>query len=247
MIYGNPVKGYIYPLSWKRPSGSHAFKITQGFGCTGYAREPALGSCKHYHRGIDIANGREGDPVLATGSGTVHFAGTLNDGAKAVIIDHGGGNFSNSGHLSAITISKGQHVSKGQQIGKIGCTGNCSGPHDHYAIKSGMDGSKSFFLDTNGKWLNPMDGINRIRIKDDGINIRSTPGSGDEMGPIYATTRGGKIVRNGKAIVSRSSWLPWGNDVSGASWTVPGASGTAWAKIWIASAWRYVAIGLVER
>ncbi len=48
--------------------------VTQNFGCTGFAWEPPLGSCAHFHSGIDIV-APYGTPVRASGDGTVVYIG----------------------------------------------------------------------------------------------------------------------------------------------------------------------------
>jgi murein DD-endopeptidase MepM/ murein hydrolase activator NlpD len=108
--------------------------VTQPFGCTGTASEPPLGSCAHFHRGVDIGASC-GDPVTALQSGTVQSAGWDDTGYGNLIrIDHGGGYVSLYGHLSAFAVSTGQQVAAGQQIGSVGSTGNSTGCHLHQEI-----------------------------------------------------------------------------------------------------------------
>jgi murein DD-endopeptidase MepM/ murein hydrolase activator NlpD len=49
-------------------------------------------------------------------------------------VDHGGGFVSYYAHLDSFSVSYGQHVSQGQQVGKIGSTGDSSGPHLHLTL-----------------------------------------------------------------------------------------------------------------
>ncbi|HDS11668.1 MAG TPA: M23 family metallopeptidase, partial [Candidatus Wirthbacteria bacterium] len=49
-------------------------------------------------------------------------------------INHGNGFVTRYAHLDAIYVSPGQQVSRGELIGKMGCTGRCSGPHVHFMI-----------------------------------------------------------------------------------------------------------------
>jgi murein DD-endopeptidase MepM/ murein hydrolase activator NlpD len=92
----------------------------------------------HYgHYGVDIA-GDYGSSVRATGSGTVIFAGWKgNGGGYQVWIAHGSGLYSTYNHMSAISVGTGQHVSKGQQVGRVGQSGNATGPHLHFEVWRG--------------------------------------------------------------------------------------------------------------
>jgi hypothetical protein len=86
---GNIPSAYNGTLSWPM-SGD----VSQNFGCTGFSWEPPLGSCAHFHRGIDIV-APSGTPVKAAGAGTVVYIGwNYADGADPawiVIIAHSEG------------------------------------------------------------------------------------------------------------------------------------------------------------
>ncbi|GIM45336.1 peptidase M23 [Collibacillus ludicampi] len=89
------------------------------------------------HPGVDIG-APFGSPVWATNSGRVIFAGWDNGGyGLCVRIDHGNGIVSIYGHLSAVEVSVGDLVDKGQMIGKVGMTGEATGPHLHYEVHVG--------------------------------------------------------------------------------------------------------------
>jgi murein DD-endopeptidase MepM/ murein hydrolase activator NlpD len=67
--------------------------------------------------------------------GVVIFAGWKdNGGGYQVWINHGGGIYSAHHHMSAVLVSAGQTVSKGQRIGRIGQSGWATGPHDHFEV-----------------------------------------------------------------------------------------------------------------
>lgn len=85
------------------------------------------------HDGVDLS-APHGNPVFATGSGTVEFAGKNGELGNTIIIDHLNGYKSSYSHLKDIKIKKGKSVSKGDIIGSIGVTGNSNGSHLHYTI-----------------------------------------------------------------------------------------------------------------
>lgn len=85
------------------------------------------------HEGIDIL-GFYGNPVYATGAGTVKFTGWNGGLGLTVIIDHGFGYETTYGHLSKIVVREGQKVNRFQKIGECGNTGLSTGPHLHYEV-----------------------------------------------------------------------------------------------------------------
>jgi murein DD-endopeptidase MepM/ murein hydrolase activator NlpD len=116
--------------------------ITQEFGCTGFSWEPAYGSCRHFHKGIDIAAPLY-TPIRAAGPGTVIFAGAnpYDSAPKAwiVIIAHSSNLLTWYAHIDNYThppaVRAGQHVVKGQIIAYEGMTGHTTGPHLHWAVE----------------------------------------------------------------------------------------------------------------
>ncbi len=92
------------------------------------------------HGGLDIGvggwvnNGKI--PALAIASGKVVQCGSNYHWSwgNLVVVDHGGGYLSYYAHLDSISVSMGQQVSQGQQLGMIGSTGNSTGPHLHIVI-----------------------------------------------------------------------------------------------------------------
>lgn len=112
--------------------------ISQGFGPTSFALEPAgcfEGKCyPHFHDGIDIA-APLGTPVRAIAAGRVTIARRLSDGAVVVEIEHSPGVLSRYGHLEpGPAVRVGESVSAGELVGSIGLTGNTTGPHLHLEI-----------------------------------------------------------------------------------------------------------------
>ncbi len=91
----------------------------------------------HYsaiHRAIDIG-GALGNPVVASDSGVVVYAGWSNFGyGNLIVIDHGGGWQTAYAHLNSIAVRCGQSVYQGGYIGALGTTGNSTGPHLHFEM-----------------------------------------------------------------------------------------------------------------
>ena len=112
--------------------------VTQEFGCTGFFMEPPLGSCAHFHKGIDIANQMD-TPIRAAGAGKVLFAGpSPYDSAWIVVIAHSTHLVSWYGHIDnspGPAVQVGQYVYAGQVIAYEGMTGNTTGPHLHWAVQ----------------------------------------------------------------------------------------------------------------
>jgi murein DD-endopeptidase MepM/ murein hydrolase activator NlpD len=115
--------------------------ITQEFGCTGVASEPRVGSCAHFHQGIDIA-APCGTPVYAAGPGTVVFVNynpyDAPPRAWLVIIAHSSTTVTWYAHMQARApagIYVGAHVAQGQLIGLEASTGHSTGCHLHWAVR----------------------------------------------------------------------------------------------------------------
>lgn len=129
--------GFIYPISGR---------ISSPFG---WRTHPIFKS-RIFHSGIDIA-GPNGGAIKASNDGRVIYSGWYGGYGKVVILDHGVINgkpiTTLYGHMSAITVSNGQNVKKGQQIGKEGSTGYSTGPHCHFEVR------------VNGKPTNPLNYI----------------------------------------------------------------------------------------
>lgn len=112
------------------------------FPCPGYKRisdeygnriHPILGT-QQFHNGVDLAApsgtaiyaAYDGDVVAATYSGTM---------GNYIMIDHGSGLYTIYMHCSALYVSKGQTVVKGQNIAAVGSTGRSTGPHLHFSVR----------------------------------------------------------------------------------------------------------------
>ncbi len=109
---------------------------------TGFLSRPMKGGIKtqgiHGHNGIDIA-GPIGTPILSAREGVV----TLVRGGSAwnggygnyVVVTHDNGVKTLYAHMNSITVTQGQKVSRGQQVGTLGNTGRSTGPHLHFEVR----------------------------------------------------------------------------------------------------------------
>ena len=125
---GNATGKHTWPVPGKK-------SISSNYGwrnCPFHGRE--------FHSGIDIP-ASTGTKVVASDGGKVVMASYNNGFGKCVIINHGGGLYTLYGHLSSILVKKGANVSKKQQIGKVGSTGNSTGPHLHFEVRKGGNSS----------------------------------------------------------------------------------------------------------
>ena len=86
------------------------------------------------HQGMDFA-ADSGVPTYAAADGTVVIANYSDSAGNWVVINHGNGLVTKYMHHSALCVSAGQHVSKGQQIGQVGSTGWSTGPHLHFQVE----------------------------------------------------------------------------------------------------------------
>ena len=110
--------------------------------CPGYKRisdeygsrmHPILGVEK-FHNGLDMA-APSGTAILAAYDGDVVAAAYSGSMGNYIMIDHGSGLYTIYMHCSALYVSKGQSVSKGQNIAAVGSTGRSTGPHLHFGVR----------------------------------------------------------------------------------------------------------------
>ena len=105
---------------------------TNGFISSGYGLR---WNGAEFHQGIDIA-AEMGTPIVATADGVVTIAGWNAGGyGNMVDIDHGSGVSTRYGHASAVVVTAGQRVRRGQIIAYVGSTGHSTGPHLHYEVR----------------------------------------------------------------------------------------------------------------
>lgn len=87
-----------------------------------------------FHNGIDMA-APGGSPILAAYNGTVVAAAYSSSMGNYVMIDHGDNLYTIYMHASALYVSKGQTVSRGEQIAAVGTTGRSTGNHLHFSVR----------------------------------------------------------------------------------------------------------------
>jgi murein DD-endopeptidase MepM/ murein hydrolase activator NlpD len=118
----------IHPPSGTYSGGRLAWPVPGGY----------ISQYFHYgHPALDIA-APYGSRIIAAAAGTVIFEGWKDDmGGYQVWISHGSGLYTAYYHMSAILVSTGQHVGRGEQIGRVGQSGVATGPHCHFEVWRG--------------------------------------------------------------------------------------------------------------
>ncbi|MGW5462697.1 M23 family metallopeptidase [Streptomyces sp. NPDC003996] len=104
---------------------------------TGYHVAGGMWSSGH-HTGVDFVV-PTGTPVKSVGAGTVVSAGWGGAYGNQVVIRLNDGHYAQYGHLSQLSVTAGQTVTAGRQIGLSGATGNVTGPHLHFEIRATPD------------------------------------------------------------------------------------------------------------
>lgn len=174
--------------------------VTQKFGET--VTDP-LG-----HTGIDLWQ-PIGTPVYAVEGGDVLAAGVINNAygnsqyGKCVLIDHKNGYYTFYAHLASVLVKKGTSILAGTQIGTVGDTGNVTGPHLHFEVRTKPSWNRANFIDPESLLGVATDKPNAIQVEKpkpsldvqepsfiDGekvkiagslVNMRSTPGYFDNI------------------------------------------------------------------
>lgn len=132
----NPMRKYDGGMfAWPAPSYT---RISDDYGDR---MHPTLG-INRFHNGVDMA-APGGSPILAAYNGTVVAAAYNASMGNYIMIDHGDNLFTIYMHASALYVSKGAEVVKGQKIAAVGTTGRSTGNHLHFSVR------------LNGNYVNP--------------------------------------------------------------------------------------------
>ncbi len=115
-------------------------RITSTFG---WRKSPFGRSSQEFHDGLDIA-APYGSPIRAAADGVVIQSEWLAGWGRIIRISHGNGLVTCYAHNSANLVKKGDRVTKGSVIAKVGSSGRSTGPHVHFTIEK------------NGKPVDPM-------------------------------------------------------------------------------------------
>ncbi|XUL92595.1 M23 family metallopeptidase [Streptomyces galilaeus] len=115
-------------------SSGYTLPVTGGTIGTGYHVAGSMWS-SGYHTGVDFVV-PTGTTVKAVAAGTVVSAAYDGAYGNEVVIRHADGEYSQYAHMSQLSVSAGQTVTEGQQIGLSGATGNVTGPHLHFEIRT---------------------------------------------------------------------------------------------------------------
>ena len=126
----------------------------------GYRRDPFTGAGA-MHSGLDF-KGPIGTPILAAAEGSVTYAGRQSGYGNTIEITHANGLVTRYAHLSGYTVSLGQKVSRGVQIGKMGSTGRSTGSHLHFEVR------------LNGQAVNP---LKFLEANPDVLEVQALAGS----------------------------------------------------------------------
>lgn len=120
---------------WPCPSSS---RVTSPFGGRSSPTEGASSN----HQGMDIG-ASSGSNIIAAAAGEVIISTYSYSAGNYIMINHGGGVYTVYMHCSQLLASKGDKVTQGQVIAKVGSTGYSTGPHLHFGIR------------VNGSYVNP--------------------------------------------------------------------------------------------
>jgi len=161
------------------------------------------------HTGIDLYQ-PIGTPVYAAEGGDVLAADIINNVygnnqyGKCVLLDHKNGLYTFYAHMATLTVTTGMSVIAGAQIGTVGVTGNTTGPHLHFEVRTKPNWSRANFVDpelylvSNNQSTTPIQTSNDTLLKPNEyavvcnpiLNLRLNPGyNGERIGQLYAGTK----------------------------------------------------------
>ena len=111
---------FIYPIRGR---------LTSRYG----SRADPFTGAKSFHTGVDLA-APTGTSIKASSDGRVAAAGWQNVYGNYAIITHAGGYQTLYAHMSSLSVKRGQYLTQGDEVGKVGSTGYSTGPHLHFSV-----------------------------------------------------------------------------------------------------------------
>ena len=125
-------------VNLKRAMGNLFVKPASGIFTSGFGmRKDPFTQTRRMHYGVDWANAA-GTPVYAANSGRVSTVGDHRTFGKYVMLEHRGGYQTLYAHLASWNVKKGEWLSQGSVLGRMGNTGRSTGTHLHFAIYLGQ-------------------------------------------------------------------------------------------------------------
>jgi len=136
-----PTRAPVRVATVSRPTGTRSAQPPAQYSGGAFSWPLSGGYISQYfhasHPALDIA-ADYGTPIHAAAGGTVVYAGwKSNGGGYQVWIAHGGGLYTTYNHMSSISVSYGEHVGRGDFIGRVGASGWATGPHLHFEVWRG--------------------------------------------------------------------------------------------------------------
>lgn len=183
------MSGYVFPVAGD-------YRISSVFG---NRRSPGgIGSTNH--GGIDIA-ATTGTPVVSPVAGTVIFSGQRGGYGNFVSVRGTDGYVHNFAHLQGYNVQAGAPIQAGQQLGRVGSTGNSTGPHLHYEV-----------VDNRGRKINPQGILGNAlshgkSLLRKGQDILSGKAGDAIEGAANVILPGSGAVLDGLGITSDCGWL----------------------------------------
>ena len=170
-LFPDTVDQTVYPIEFEHATPTSG-TLTSSFG----SRLSPITGQPGFHYGLDLA-ADEGTPITAFADGTVRETGESGYGLY-IIVDHADGFATLYAHCSSISAKVGDTVTCGEQIAKVGQTGNATGPHLHLELWH------------NGAALDPadyLDAVSRIQVRDGFLVLMAALWCADESGvlPIF--------------------------------------------------------------
>ncbi len=114
-------RGFVWPVRGR---------VSSPFG---WRRDPFT-KRRDFHTGIDVRAPR-GQTIVASKNGTVVFAGWMGGYGRVVVLNHGGGYTTIYAHCNSLLVKKGQSVSQGKAIARVGASGRATGTHLHFEVR----------------------------------------------------------------------------------------------------------------